>query len=71
MPRKGAEKPRKNNQLHTTLPPGARHLLDQLVGLKVVGDSHSVVIAFLVMTQLQSMARDYGLKLPNSNEPAK
>ena len=34
MPRKGAKKGKKNNQLNTTLPPGARHLLDQLVALK-------------------------------------
>jgi hypothetical protein len=36
-------------------------MLDQLVALKVVGDSYSAVIAFLVQTQLQAMKRDYGL----------
>ncbi len=72
MPKKGAKKQRKNNQLHTTLPPGARYLLDQLVDLKVVGDSHSGVIAFLVETQLQAMRRDYGLELPDAanNNPS-
>ena len=66
MPKKGAKKRRKNNQLHFTLPQGARDLLDQLVDLKVVGDSHSGVIAFLVQTQLQAMRRDYNLKLPDA-----
>lgn len=36
-------------------------MLDQLVALKVVGESYSAVIAFLVQTQLQAMKRDYGL----------
>jgi hypothetical protein len=64
MPKKGTRSPRKNNQLHFTLPSGARYLLDQLVELEVVGDGYSGVIAFLVETQLQAMRRDYGLKLP-------
>jgi hypothetical protein len=64
MPKKGAKKTNNNKQLSITLPDGARLLLDQLVALKVVGDSHSGVIAFLVQSQLQAMARDYGLKLP-------
>jgi hypothetical protein len=64
MPKKGTQKPRKNNQLNFTLPAGARHLLDQLVALEVVGDGYSGVIAYLVETQLQAMRRDYNLKLP-------
>jgi hypothetical protein len=63
MPTKGAKKVKKNNQLNTTLPAGARYLLDQLVELKIVGDSHSGVIAYLVQTQLQAMMVPYGLKL--------
>jgi hypothetical protein len=71
MPKKGAKKTKDNKQLSTTLPDGARHLLDQLVALKVVGDGHSGVIAFLVQSQLQIMARDYGLKLPGAaNTPS-
>lgn len=67
MPRKGVTKNTKpNNQLWTTLPAGARSMLDQLVAMKVVGDSHSGVIAFLVQTQLQAMRRDYGLTLPDA-----
>jgi hypothetical protein len=66
MPKKGAKKSSKNKQLNTTLPDGARYMLDQLVALRVVGDSHSGVIAFLVQSQLQAMARDYGLKLPDA-----
>jgi hypothetical protein len=65
MPKKGAAKSSKNKQLNTTLPDGARFLLDQLVALKVVGDSHSGVIAFLVQAQLQIMRRDYNLKVPD------
>jgi hypothetical protein len=70
MPKKGAKKHRKNNQLHFTLPEGARCLLDQLVDLKVVGDGHSGVIAFLVQTQLQAMRRDYNLILPGTADSA-
>jgi hypothetical protein len=71
MPKKGAKKTNKSKQLNTTLPDGARFLLDQLVSLKVVGDSHSGVIAYLVQSQLQIAARDYGLKLPGAaNSPS-
>lgn len=72
MPKKGASKNNKNKQLNTTLPDGARFLLDQLVALKVVGDSHSGVIAYLVQSQLQIAARDYSLKLPDAaSSPSK
>ena len=71
MPKKGAKNTKKSKQLNTTLPDGVRYLLDQLVELKVVGDSHSGVIAFLVQSQLQIAARDYGLKLPGAaNSPS-
>lgn len=67
MPKQGAKKVKKNKQLNVTLPLGARHMLDQLVELKVVGTSHSSVIAFLVQTQLQAMKRDYNLTLPDAD----
>lgn len=71
MPKKGAKNSSKSKQLNTTLPDGARYLLDQLVALKVVGDSHSGVIAHLVQVQLQAMRRDYNLKLPDAaNSPS-
>ena len=64
MPRKAAlKKGKKNNQLWTTLPAGARALLDQLVALKVEGDSHSELIRAMVIAQLRIMRKEYGLKL--------
>jgi hypothetical protein len=65
MPKKVAEKKgKKNNQLWTTLPAGARFQLDQLVSLQTEGDSHSEVIRAMVIAQLRIMRRDYDLKLP-------
>jgi len=64
MPRKGAvKKGKKNNQLSTTLPEGARHLLDQVVSLRVLGDSHSEVIRHCVMTRLEDLRLKYHLTL--------
>ena len=68
MPKKVAEKKGKqNNQLWTTLPAGARYQLDQLVGLRTEGDSHSEVIRAMVIAQLRIMRREYDLKLPTSS----
>jgi hypothetical protein len=72
MPKKGAAgKGKKNNQLWTTLPAGARHQLDQLVALRTEGDSHSEVIRAMVIAQLRIMRAEYGLALlqpdPSSN----
>lgn len=65
MPTKGAtKKGKKNNQLWTTLPAGARDQLDQLVALRTEGDSHSEVIRAMVIAQLRIMRREYNLKLP-------
>jgi hypothetical protein len=64
MPKKGASKKgKKNNQLWTTLPAGARHQLDQLVDLRTEGDSHSEVIRAMVIAQLRIMRKEYDLKL--------
>lgn len=64
MPKKGAKKKgKKNNQLWTTLPAGARYQLDQLVALKVEGDSHSEIIRAMVIAQLRAMRKEYDLKL--------
>jgi hypothetical protein len=64
MPRKGATgKSKKNNQLWTTLPAGARYQLDQLVDLKTEGDSHSEVIRIMVIAQLRIMRKEYDLKI--------
>ena len=64
MPKKVAQKKgKKNNQLWTTLPAGARYQLDQLVGLQTEGDSHSEVIRAMVIAQLRIMRKDYHLKL--------
>jgi hypothetical protein len=53
MPKKVASKKgKKNNQLWTTLPSGARYQLDQLVDLRTEGDSHSEVIRAMVIAQL-------------------
>lgn len=67
MPTKGSKKAGK--QLFFTLPAGARHLLDQLVALQVVGDSHSGVVAYLVETQLRAMRAEFGLSLPAMSTP--
>ena len=68
MPKKIAEKKgKKNNQLWTTLPAGARFQLDQLVSLRTEGDSHSEVIRALVIAQLRIMRREYDLKLPQAD----
>jgi hypothetical protein len=66
MPKKGASKNRKNNQLWVTLPDGARSQLDELVAMRVVGDSHSEVIRKLVIDQLAIAQGLYRLKLPTS-----
>jgi hypothetical protein len=67
MPKKIAEKKgKKNNQLWTTLPAGARYQLDQLVSLQTEGDSHSEVIRAMVIAQLKIMRREYDLKLPTA-----
>jgi hypothetical protein len=64
MPKKGAtRKGKKNNQLWTSLPTGARDQLDQLVSLGTEGDSHSEVIRAMVIAQLRIMRREYNLKL--------
>ncbi len=64
MPKKIAKKKgKKNNQLWTTLPAGARFQLDQLVNLKTEGDSHSEVIRGMVIAQLLPMRKEYDLKL--------
>jgi hypothetical protein len=72
MPKKIAEKKgKKNNQLWTTLPAGARFQLDQLVSLQTEGDSHSEVIRAMVIAQLKIMRREYDLKLPTAaNNPS-
>ena len=71
MPKKIAEKKgKKNNQLWTTLPAGARFQLDQLVNLKTEGDSHSEVIRALVIAQLRIMRKEYDLKLATLAELA-
>jgi hypothetical protein len=72
MPKKVAEKKgKKNNQLWTTLPAGARYQLDQLVSLQTEGDSHSEVIRAMVIAQLRIMRREYDLKLsPAANIPS-
>jgi hypothetical protein len=67
MPKKVAEKKgKKNNQLWTTLPSGARYQLDQLVSLRTEGDSHSEIIRAMVIAQLRIMRREYDLKLPTA-----
>jgi hypothetical protein len=64
MPKKGASKKgRRNNQLWVTLPTGARYLLDQVVALKTVGDSHSEVIRAMVINQLLTMRTQFDLRL--------
>ncbi len=64
MPKKGSTgKGKKNNQLWTTLPTGARYQLDQLVDLRTEGDSHSEVIRTMVIAQLRIMRKEYDLKL--------
>jgi hypothetical protein len=64
MPKKVASKKgKKNNQLWTTLPSGARHQLDQLVDLRTEGDSHSEVIRAMVIAQLRILRKEYDLKL--------
>ena len=73
MPKKVAEKKgKKNNQLWTTLPAGARFQLDQLVSLQTEGDSHSEVIRAMVIAQLRIMRREYDLKLmsPAASSPS-
>jgi hypothetical protein len=70
MPAKGARKKgKKNNQLWTTLPTGARYQLDQLVDLKTEGDSHSEIIRTMVIAQLRIMRREYDLKIKPPDEP--
>jgi hypothetical protein len=63
---------KKNNQLWTTLPAGARYQLDQLVSLQTEGDSHSEVIRTMVIAQLRIMRKEYDLKLlpPAANNPS-
>ena len=64
MPKKIAKKNgKKNNQLWTTLPAGARFQLNQLVDLKAEGDSHSELIRAMVIAQLRIMRKEYDLKL--------
>jgi hypothetical protein len=71
MPKKVAKKKgKKNNQLWTTLPAGARFQLDQLVGLRVEGDSHSELIRAMVIAQLRIMRKEYELKLATIEELA-
>jgi hypothetical protein len=73
MPRKGASKrAKKNNQLWTTLPVGARYQLDQLVDLRTEGDSHSEIIRMMVIAQLRLLRKEYDLKLlrPGSDPAA-
>jgi hypothetical protein len=70
MPIKGATgKGKKNNQLWTSLPAGARYQLDQLVNLQTEGDSHSEVIRAMVIAQLRIMRREYDLKLTAPASP--
>jgi hypothetical protein len=78
MPAKGAKKRgKKNNQLWTTLPTGARYQLDQLVDLKTEGDSHSEIIRSMVIAQLRIMRKEYNLRIKEpppegeNGEPAK
>jgi len=69
MPKKiASKKGKKNNQLWTTLPAGARFQLDQLVDLKVEGDSHSELIRAMVIAQLRLMRKEYDLKLATPEE---
>jgi hypothetical protein len=71
MPKKIARKKgKKNNQLWTTLPAGARYQLDQLVELKVEGDSHSELIRAFVIAQLRLMRKEYNLRPPTPAELA-
>jgi hypothetical protein len=71
MPKKKAvKKGKKNNQLWATIPAGARFQLDQLVDLKVEGDSHSEVIRAMVIAQLRAMRKEYDLKLPTVEQLA-
>jgi hypothetical protein len=71
MPKKIAKKKgKKNNQLWTTLPAGARLQLDQLVDLKIEGDSHSEVIRAMVIAQLRIMRKEFDLKLATPEELA-
>jgi len=70
MPNKGASKKgKKNNQLWTTLPAGARHQLDELVALETEGDSHSEVIRAMVIAQLRIMRKEYNLTLKEPRTP--
>ena len=69
MPVKGAKKKgKKNNQLWTTLPLGARFQLDQLVEMQTEGDSHSELIRAMVIAQLRLMRKEYDLRLPTKEE---
>ena len=61
MPKKAGTEPGK--KLSTTLPDGARDLLDQLVDLGIHGDTHSEVIRFLVETQLRLILNEGHIKL--------
>jgi hypothetical protein len=71
MPKKVAKKKgKKNNQLWTTLPAGARFQLDQLVDLKVEGDSHSEIIRAMVIAQLRAMRKEYDLKVATPEQLA-
>jgi len=71
MPKKIARKKgKKNNQLWTTLPAGARYQLDQLVELKVEGDSHSEAIRSCVAAGLTIMRRKYNLRVASPAELA-
>jgi hypothetical protein len=71
MPKKVARKKgKKNNQLWTTLPSGARYQLDQLVDLRTEGDSHSEVIRAMVIAQLRILRKEYDLKLLPSEAAA-
>jgi hypothetical protein len=71
MPKKGAStKDKKNNQLWTTLPAGARFQLDQLVALETEGDSHSEVIRAIVIAQLRVMRKEYNLTIKEPGSAA-
>lgn len=71
MPKKIAKKKgKKNNQLWTTLPAGARFQLDQLVDMKVEGDSHSEIVRSMVIAQLRVMRKEYDLKVATPAELA-
>lgn len=71
MPKKVAtKKGRRNNQLWVTLPDGARFQLDQLVALKVEGDSHSEIIRAMVIAQLRVMRREYNLEMMTPDQDA-